>query len=46
MAGHVARNWNTIYPSLILTYAKLQQLGADYEKDFVSRSRASKSMAK
>lgn len=27
MAGLVSRNWNTIYPSLCLTYKKLQELG-------------------
>lgn len=27
MAGYVAQNWNTIYPSLLGSYAKLVELG-------------------
>lgn len=46
LAGHVAQNWSTTWPSLLEMYKKLQELGIDYEEDFATRSKASKTMAK
>jgi hypothetical protein len=31
MAGYVAQNWNTIWPSLSLMYKKLKELEAAYD---------------
>jgi len=33
MAGHVARNWNTILPSMLMVYRKLEELGFASEID-------------
>jgi hypothetical protein len=32
MAGHVAQNWNTVYPSLLNSYRKLKELQEQYGK--------------
>jgi len=36
MAGHVSQFWNTIEPSLLLMYQKLEALGFTYENGKVN----------
>jgi len=36
LAGHVAQFWNTIEPSLLLMYQKLEELGFTYDNNKVT----------